>query len=118
MGVLRRSTQGCWHPRADRVCALPIGPGVWPDDGVTLGPITVFLADDNLLVREGVRALLALQPDLEIVGVGADYDELVDGARRTHPQVVVTDIRMPPSFQNEGIDAAKEVRKGAPGTGI
>src|SRR6267378_308456 len=82
------------------------------------GRITVFLADDNLIVREGVRALLGLEPDIEIVGVAADYDELVDGATETHPQVVVTDIRMPPSFQREGIDAAKEVRKRHPGTGV
>lgn len=78
----------------------------------------MFLADDNLLVREGVRALLALQSDLDVVGVAADYDELVAGAARTRPQVVVTDIRMPPSFQDEGIEAAKEVRKAAPGTGV
>jgi class 3 adenylate cyclase/DNA-binding LytR/AlgR family response regulator len=82
------------------------------------GRITVFLADDNLIVREGVRALLGLEPDLEIVGAAADYDELVNGATETHPQVVVTDIRMPPSFQREGIDAAKEVRKRHPGTGV
>ena len=82
------------------------------------GHITVFLADDNLLVREGVRALLDLQPDLEVIGVAADYDELVDGASRAHPQVVVTDIRMPPNFQDEGIEAAKLVRKHHPGTGI
>jgi class 3 adenylate cyclase/DNA-binding LytR/AlgR family response regulator len=82
------------------------------------GRITVFLADDNLIVREGVRALLGLEPDIEIVGVAADYDELVDGATEAHPQVVVTDIRMPPSFQREGIDAAKEVRKRHPGTGV
>ena len=42
--------------------------------------ITVFLADDNLIVREGVRALLGIEPDLEVVGVAADYDELVAGA--------------------------------------
>jgi len=82
------------------------------------GRITVFLADDNLIVREGVRALLGLEPDLEIVGVGADYEELVNGATDAHPQVVVTDIRMPPTFQREGIDAAKEVRKRHPGTGV
>ncbi|MGH9232707.1 MAG: response regulator [Acidimicrobiales bacterium] len=82
------------------------------------GRITVFLADDNLLVREGVRALLGLETDLAIVGVAADHDELVKGAAETHPQVVVTDIRMPPSFQDEGIQAAKEVRKRHPGTGI
>jgi class 3 adenylate cyclase/FixJ family two-component response regulator len=80
--------------------------------------ITVFLADDNLIVREGVRALVALEPDFEIVGVGADYDELVSGAEDTKPQVLVTDIRMPPTFQREGIDAALEVRKRNPGTGI
>jgi class 3 adenylate cyclase/ActR/RegA family two-component response regulator len=80
--------------------------------------ITVFLADDNLIVREGVRALVALEPDFEIVDVGADYDELVSGAEDTKPQVLVTDIRMPPTFQREGIDAALEVRKRNPGTGI
>ncbi len=80
--------------------------------------ITVFLADDNLIVREGVRALLELEDDLEIVGQGADYDELVEGAGATHSQVIVTDIRMPPNFAREGIDAAKEVRKRHPGTGV
>jgi class 3 adenylate cyclase/DNA-binding NarL/FixJ family response regulator len=80
--------------------------------------ISVFLADDNLLVREGVRALLALETDIDVVGVAADYDELVRGADELAPQVVVTDIRMPPDFQTEGIDAAKEVRKRHPGTGV
>lgn len=82
------------------------------------GRITVFLADDNLIVREGVRALLATQPDLEVVGAAADYDELIAGAEEAAPQVLVTDIRMPPTFQQEGIDAAKEVRKRHPGTGV
>jgi adenylate cyclase len=80
--------------------------------------ISVFLADDNLIAREGVRALLALEDDMEVVGVAADYDELIAGADRLAPQVVVTDIRMPPDFQREGIDAAKEIRKRHPGTGI
>ncbi len=80
--------------------------------------ISVFLADDNLIVREGVKALLDLEEDLEIVGVAADYDELVEGAEAANPQVVVTDIRMPPSFTREGIEAAKVVRKRHPGTGV
>jgi adenylate cyclase len=80
--------------------------------------ITVFLADDNLLVREGVRALIDRQSDLQIVGVASDYDETVAGATAAAPNVLVTDIRMPPSFNREGIDAAKEVRKRHPGTGI
>jgi class 3 adenylate cyclase/DNA-binding NarL/FixJ family response regulator len=80
--------------------------------------ITVFLADDNLLVREGVRALIDLEDDLVVVGVAADYDDLVAGACESNPQVVVTDIRMPPSFRREGIEAAHLVRKQHPGTGV
>ncbi len=82
------------------------------------GRITVFLADDDLIVREGVRALLGFQPDLDVVGVASDYEGLVAGAEAAAPQVVVTDIRMPPTFQQEGIMAAKQVRKRHPGTGV
>ena len=82
------------------------------------GRITVFLADDNLLVREGVRALVGLEADLDVVGVAADYDELLERAEALEPQVLVTDIRMPPTFQQEGIDAAKQLRKRHPGTGV
>ena len=53
-----------------------------------------------------------------MVGVAEDYDSLVQGAGEAQPQVLVTDIRMPPSFQREGIEAAQEVRKRHPGTGI
>jgi adenylate cyclase len=80
--------------------------------------ISVFLADDNLIVREGVRALISLEHDFSVVGTAADYDELVSKASELAPQVVVTDIRMPPSFQQEGIEAAHEIRKRHPGTGI
>ena len=80
--------------------------------------IEVFLADDNLIVREGVRALIERHADLSVVGVAADYDGTVAGATATAPHVLVTDIRMPPSFNREGIDAAKEVRKRHPGTGV
>ncbi len=80
--------------------------------------ITVVLADDNLLVREGVRSLLELADDIEVVGVAADFEELVSEAIKRHPHVVVTDIRMPPAFTREGIEAAKLVRKRHPGTGV
>jgi adenylate cyclase len=80
--------------------------------------ISVFLADDNLIVREGVRALIGTAADMEVVGVAGDYQGLVAGAEEAAPQVIVTDIRMPPSFQREGIEAAKQVRKRHPGTGI
>jgi class 3 adenylate cyclase/DNA-binding NarL/FixJ family response regulator len=82
------------------------------------GSISVFLADDNVIVREGVRALLNLSDGIEVVGVAGDYTGLVDGAAESAAQVVVTDIRMPPSFSDEGIRGAKEVRKRAPGTGV
>ena len=78
----------------------------------------MVLADDSLIVREGVRALLAAQPDLDVVGVADDFDSLVAVAEELRPQVVVTDIRMPPNFQNEGIEAAKLVRMRTPGTGV
>src|SRR6516162_7549502 len=87
-------------------------------DHTKSAPITVFLADDNLIVREGVRALIQRNPDLTVVGMAEDYDGVISGATTTSPQVLVTDIRMPPSFRQEGIDAAKEVRKRHPGTGV
>ncbi|HET6793973.1 MAG TPA: response regulator, partial [Acidimicrobiales bacterium] len=84
----------------------------------TAGTISVFLADDNLIVREGVRTLLSLEQDIEVVGVAGDYEELVQGADAAAPHVLVSDIRMPPTFQREGIEAAKELRKRHPGTGV
>jgi adenylate cyclase len=89
-----------------------------PPQTAPSGTIDVLLADDNLIVREGVRALIERHADLRVVGVAADYDEVVQGAITCEPHVLVTDIRMPPSFSREGIDAAKEVRKRHPGTGV
>ena len=80
--------------------------------------IDVFLADDNVIVREGVRTLLERQSDLRVVGVAEDYDSLVEGVLASQPHVLVTDIRMPPTFQREGIEAAREVRQRCPGTGV
>src|SRR6266699_991274 len=57
-------------------------------------------------------------PDRRLGGLAADYGEVISGCAATEPQVLVTDVRMPPSFSREGIDAAKEVRKRHPGTGI
>jgi DNA-binding NarL/FixJ family response regulator len=87
-------------------------------DAQAPGTITIFPADDNLIVRDGVRALIDGLAGLQAVGVAAGYDETVSGAAAANPQVLVTDVRMPPAFQREGIDAAKEVRKRHLGTGI
>ena len=83
-----------------------------------MGRITVLLADDSVIVREGLRALLGATDDLEVVGAAGDYDELIARAEELAPQAIVTDIRMPPTFQREGIDGARLVRKRHPGTGI
>jgi len=80
--------------------------------------ISVMLADDNLIVREGVRMLLGAADDIEVVAVATDYESLVAEVATAVPQVVVTDIRMPPSFTDEGIRGAREVRKRNPGTGV
>ena len=93
-------------------------PSVGSNAVVSESRITVFLADDSVLIREGVRAMIARERDLEVVGVAEDYDGLVKGASELAPNVVVSDIRMPPAFQREGIDGCKEIRKQHPGTGV
>jgi DNA-binding NarL/FixJ family response regulator len=65
--------------------------------------IRVVLADDSLIVRQGVRELIELAPDLEVIGGASDYDSLKEAVERTEPDVIVTDIRMPPTFLMEGI---------------
>jgi class 3 adenylate cyclase/FixJ family two-component response regulator len=112
------SLRGCQHPSGPGVLFLVIRPDSESNLPVSPPSITVFLADDSLFVREGVRALLASQADFEVVGVAEDFDGLIAGCDATEPQVLVTDIRMPPNFQNEGIEAAKLVRKSHPGTGV
>jgi adenylate cyclase len=80
--------------------------------------IRVVLGDDNVLVREGVRALLEAEADIDVVGVAEDAPSLITRADEVTHDVVVTDIKMPPSFQLEGIEAAHEIRRRHPGTGV
>ncbi|HEY6567536.1 MAG TPA: adenylate/guanylate cyclase domain-containing protein [Actinomycetota bacterium] len=80
--------------------------------------IKVVLGEDNVLVREGVRALLDSYDDIEVVGVAEDAPSLLATAAEHLPDVVVTDIKMPPSFQLEGIDCAHEIRSKHPDTGV
>jgi CheY-like chemotaxis protein len=65
-----------------------------------------------------VRALLSREPDIDVVGTASDYAELVDQAEREAPHVIVTDIRMPPGFGQEGITAANAVRRSRPEIGV
>ena len=80
--------------------------------------IRVVLGEDNVLVREGVRALLDSYEDVEVVGVAEDAPSLLIAAEEHTPDVVVTDIKMPPNFQLEGIDCAHAIREKHPGTGV
>ncbi len=80
--------------------------------------IRVVLGEDNVLVREGVRALLDSYDDVQVVGVAADAPSLLATAAEHVPDVVVTDIKMPPSFQLEGIDCAHAIRDKHPDTGV
>ncbi len=83
-----------------------------------MGIIRVVVADDSLLVREGVRALLDDQPDLQVVGLARNYDEVLHFATELAPDVVVTDIRMPPTGTDEGVRAALALQRDAPGIGV
>jgi DNA-binding NarL/FixJ family response regulator len=80
--------------------------------------IRVIVADDNLFVREGVRALLSEQGDITVIGLAADHDELLDFVAAANPDVVVTDICMPPTNTDEGIRAALALRKSHPQAGV
>lgn len=80
--------------------------------------VRVVFADDNYLVREGVAALLGEAPEVELVETVEDPAGLHRAVALHRPAAVLTDIRMPPTFTTEGIDAAKRIRADFPGTGV
>jgi DNA-binding NarL/FixJ family response regulator len=80
--------------------------------------VRVVLAEDNYLVREGVRKLLEAEDDLEVVASCADLGSLLKAVEEDPPDVVVTDIRMPPTGTDEGIRAANELRQRHPDLGV
>lgn len=106
-----RQSSPCWH-----------GPGwgwlhhrwVYPRDVI----LRIVIAEDNLLVREGIKSLIDSQPELQVVGTCGDLDSLVATVDTEKPDVVLTDIRMPPTETDEGIRFAEEVRAGHPGLGV
>jgi DNA-binding NarL/FixJ family response regulator len=80
--------------------------------------IRVVLAEDHFLVREGIRRLLESEPQLEVAAVCGDLDSLLAAVEDHDPDVVVTDIRMPPSGVDEGIQAAERLRVTHPEIGV
>ena len=81
-------------------------------------PIRLVLAEDHYLVREGLRRLLDAQPGFDVAAVCGDLDSLLEAVDREAPDVVVTDIRMPPDHSDEGIQAARRLREKKPGVGV
>jgi len=80
--------------------------------------LSVVLADDHLLIRQGVRTLLESLDGVEVVAECDGYDSLMAAVAQHTPTAVVTDIRMPPTNTDEGIRAAREIRAAYPNTGV
>jgi DNA-binding NarL/FixJ family response regulator len=80
--------------------------------------LRIVFADDNYLVREGVAALLSESDEIELLETVADAQALHRAVALNRPDAVLTDVRMPPTFTTEGIEAAKRIRAEFPGTGV
>jgi DNA-binding NarL/FixJ family response regulator len=78
----------------------------------------VVLGEDDYLVREGVRQLLEQEESIDLVGVGHDLDTVSDAVAEHDPDVLITDIRMPPSGSEEGLAIARRLRDERPRTGV
>ncbi|MET4647535.1 YesN/AraC family two-component response regulator [Streptomyces atratus] len=76
--------------------------------------IRVLIADDEAMIRAGVRAVLTTDPGIDVVAEAADGNDAVELVRRHRPQVAVLDIRMP---KVNGIEAAAEIHRTVPTTG-
>jgi DNA-binding NarL/FixJ family response regulator/DNA-binding SARP family transcriptional activator len=105
--------------------ALELPAGIAAQDGfalpaeeATVRPTRLVLAEDHYLLREGMRRLLETNPDLEIAAVCDDLDSLLAAVEAERPDVVVTDIRMPPGNADEGIRAADRLRSEHPHVGV
>lgn len=84
----------------------------------TTATIRVLLAEDSYVVREGIRALIDTQDSLELVGTCDDLPTLMAAVEECGPDVVLTDIRMPPTQTDEGVQAAEWLRTAHPGVGV
>jgi DNA-binding NarL/FixJ family response regulator/DNA-binding SARP family transcriptional activator len=101
--------------------ALEVPAGIAAPNGFARGAHTstrLVLAEDHYLLREGMRRLLETNSDLEVVAVCEDLDSLLAAVEAERPDVVVTDIRMPPGNLDEGIRAADRLRVEHPDVGV
>ena len=77
----------------------------------------LIIAEDDVLLREGIARILG-DEGFEVVAQAGDRDDLLDQVRSLHPDVVVTDIRMPPTFTRDGIAAALQIRREMPDVAV
>ncbi len=80
--------------------------------------IRLIVGEDDYLVAQGIERILATQADLDVVAVCGDYDTLWAAIDRERPDVVLTDVRMPPTLSDEGIRLATELASASPRTGV
>ena len=85
---------------------------------VQMGNVRVALAEDNVLLREGISRIIEARDDLDLVGTACDLPQLLELIQKEDPDVVVTDIRMPPTGTDEGIQAASWLREHRPHVGV
>ena len=79
------------------------------------GPIRVLLADDHTILRAGLKMMLSVQPDIEIVGEASDGRQAIAEAQHVQPDVILMDITMP---ELNGIEATRQVKKLLPETRV
>ncbi|HZI97131.1 MAG TPA: response regulator transcription factor [Actinomycetales bacterium] len=79
--------------------------------------LKILIAEDQYLMREGTRRLLT-EAGMDVVGDAGDYASVLAEARRLEPDVVLMDIKMPPTYSTEGIDAAHAIKRERPETGV
>jgi DNA-binding NarL/FixJ family response regulator len=80
--------------------------------------LRIVVADDSYLIREALAHVLAGADDLDVVAVCADRDSLMDAIETRRPDVVLTDIRMPPGYDAEGVEVAVALRDAHPAIGV
>jgi DNA-binding NarL/FixJ family response regulator len=106
-----------WRLAGIRRWRLPRSPGWLIIRGMTQRGVRVVLADDDVLLREGLASLLE-RSGYQVVGQAADAAQLLRLVADQTPELVVVDIRMPPSHTAEGLDAARQIRHQHPDVGI
>ncbi len=89
-----------------------------PVPATTVGTVRVVIAEDSFVVRQGLVALLGTEPDIEVVATAETFDEALAATMEQRPDVVLTDIRMPPTGTDEGIRLAATLRVRAPEIGV